>query len=190
MKDSQNFEMVKMLLNYAKKEILTNKSVSIPAQFDIDSMKLVDISEDIGLVSGSWEKKYSRAYTRQYGRKFGNASFLFGLTDGGWCRRIPGNITTVTSGLEWITPNQVKVAKSKNKSTYRQGDMYFVPMRITHHQFQILTSTRHTVVEGSIAGVVVVRHPQHELLCLPVLDKNEHYRAFQARVLSETWTDD
>lgn len=63
---------------------------------------------------------------RSDGYRWVRLSYLFGRDDNGsgpWAVRVPGTLTTVAGGLEWITPAQVRKARGRVR---RQGDVYAI----------------------------------------------------------------
>lgn len=109
-----------------------------------------------------------------------SASYLAGHSDKqDWAVRIPSTITTVQEALYWLTPRPVRQALEKGKEVYRQGDIYFVPVKLPENDFGVLRGTRHSVEEGE-AGILKILHPQHPSV---ILDARITWRAYPQKQL-------
>jgi len=74
-------------------------------------LEVVDTDKGEGLLllhAEGW-----RYYSRRFGSRPATLSYLVGLDDNGpWAVRVPGTIETVRGALQWITPKEVKEARS------------------------------------------------------------------------------
>jgi hypothetical protein len=118
------------------------------------------------------------------------ASYLCGHEDGqDWAVRVPGTITTVEKALHWITPAAVRKAILNGKPVWRQGDIFFVPMRLKTSDLSALEGTNHIFYgtkvfseEGvSYLGDIRITHRQHPEVTLSYKYK---WRAIQQKQLS------
>ena len=113
------------------------------------------------------------------------ASFLCGTEDGqDWAVRVPGTLHTIKDALHWITPGPVRQAIKKGKTVHRQGDMYFIPMRIGGPDLDALWSSGHTASRG--ADGITVLHDQHPSLFLPNLGDGYTWRAVRQMQMGNT----
>ena len=133
-------------------------------------------------------------YYAEYSRREGwwvSATYLAGHSDKqDWAVRVPSTMTTVEQALSWLTPSPVKKALEKGKDVYRQGDIYFVPMKLPHHDLSVLLNSRHrpnwpddlelaTPYALGIYATEII-HPQHPPV---ILKAGQTYKAIQQKQL-------
>jgi hypothetical protein len=118
----------------------------------------------------------SRIYGDYLAPRWTHASFLCGHADKqDWAVRVPGTITTVQKALDYITPGEVKRAQRAGKKVFRQGDIYFFPLRIYYNDLESLWGTNHN--PAAVTGGITITHPQHPSVTLPLLKDGQAWRA-------------
>ena len=117
-------------------------------------------------------------------------SYLCGHEDNqDWAVRVPGTLTTVEKALHWITPAAVRKAILNGQPVWRQGDIFFVPMRLKTSDLTALEDTNHIFYgtkvfseEGvSYLGDIRITHQQHPEV---TLSHKYKWRAIQQKQLS------
>jgi hypothetical protein len=93
------------------------------------SLSLKETSEKRGkltlLTAHGW-----RFYSNRFGSRLASLAYLCGIDDNGpWAVRIPGTIVSIKDAIDWVEPNAVKKARSKNQKILRQGDVYVIQSR-------------------------------------------------------------
>lgn len=131
-----------------------------------------------------WVLHYN-AYTKYSSREswWVSASYLCGHSDGSdWAVRIPSTIREIDEAIDWLTPAQVKKAIKERRDVKRQGDMYFIPMRISWHDFHALINTRHRNIfdNRKTKERLIIVHPEHPDI---ELDSDKRWKAIQQRQL-------
>jgi hypothetical protein len=178
----------KRLITRAHEQIRTRR-LDTPDDFNRDGMvaNVTDRTKnpDMWVVHFSWKTRPygSRWYGDYVGSRKAHASFLCGREDKqDWAVRVPGTITTVQKALDWITPAAIKKALAAKKQVFRQGDMFFLPLRMYGNDLGSLWGTRHDYNLGPQG--IVISHPQHPKLTLPNLkDSTYGWRAIQQKQL-------
>ncbi len=94
------------------------------------------------------------------------ASYLCGTDDTFFAVRIPSNLKTIIEAINWLTPNEIKVAKQCGKWTGRQGDMFFKEVK-RKSNFTAMEDTRHQAFSGDDYGCICIAHPEHTTLIIP-----------------------
>jgi hypothetical protein len=176
-----------MFITRSLKQI-RQRNLAIPYGFNsyVNSREITDRVEkpSMWILHANYHGRYSSRQSWWI-----RASYLCGHSDKqDWAVRIPGTITIVKKALDWLTPTAVKQAIDKKKRVYRQGDMYFVPMRISRHDMAALGGTRHEItrdasnVQAFVVGKgnLTILHPQHP----PAALSGDHcWRAYQQKQL-------
>jgi hypothetical protein len=176
----------KRFVNRTRKQI-EERHIRVPEDFGRKEMvaEVTDRVErpSMWVVHFSWKTRSWGSSSDYLPPRKMHASFLCGRGDGqDWAVRVPGTITTVQKALDWITPAEVKKARAAKKKVFRQGDIFFLPMRLFGHDMGILRNGRHRA-EYTGQGVVIT-HPQHPRLVLPNLkDWTYGWRAVQQKQL-------
>jgi len=102
-----------------------------------------------------------------------HASFLCGRSEGqDWAARVPGTITTIEKALDWLVPAAVKKAQAEGKTVYRQGDMYFLQLKLYRHDMNAMFASRHRWDGATIYSAGSVTHPQHPPVHLSAVGKD------------------
>jgi len=158
---------------------IKRRELSTPAGWDtMTDRELTSVTPDLRLwiIHGEgWHK-----YSCRFGTWHVEASYLCGYDDGGlFATRIPASITIVSDALAWLKPAAVRKAEERGQHVRRQGDIWFVAMRIRAHDMDAIRWTRHSARPRKGGGLTIV-HPQHKPL---ILSGKHHWRALRAKRL-------
>jgi hypothetical protein len=166
------------LIQRTRKQI-TDRRISVPDDFGRKEMtaEVTDRQKNPNtwLVHFKWRTRSygSLTYGDYMPSRSTHASFLCGRSDKqDWAVRVPGTIKTVQKALVWITPAAVRKAQREQKKVLRQGDLFFIPLRIYDDDMNALWGTRHTSLRTPQG--VVISHPQHPALTLPSINKTNY----------------
>jgi hypothetical protein len=173
-------------------EQITNRRLSRPEGFrnSEEARKITDHVEKprMWLMHAEYVARAFNGWTHV--KRPVRVSYLCGHEDGqDWAVRVPGTITTVEKALHWVTPAAVRKAILNGKPVWRQGDIFFVPMRLKTSDLSALEETNHIFYgtkvfseEGvSYLGDIRIAHQQHPEVTLSYKYK---WRAIQQKQLS------